>query len=324
MADSDGVRGVAIIGTGAIADLHVAALGQLGAPIRVVAGRTVEGAAEFAERHRIDRSTDDIRAAVEDSEVDAVVVASPSPVHAEQARLALDAGRHALVEIPLALSLPEAEDLVERSEHAGRVLMVCHTLRYWEPFEAAGRALAERGLEPRHVIARGLSRRRENVGWTGRRRTWTDNLLWHHGGHVVDAVLELLGSPIADVQASIGPVWEGSGLPMDYAVALRTGDGAIASISLSYNARISVSDYLVVAEADTLVITGTEVRAADGPVYEGGDVAAVQDRAIVTQDADFLTAVATGRPPRAAARAILPAMRVLQAVEDAARGAPER
>jgi 2-hydroxy-4-carboxymuconate semialdehyde hemiacetal dehydrogenase len=314
-------RGVAIVGSGAIADLHAAALRVLDAPIRVVAGRTAEGADAFAARHAIPRATIDVRAAIEDPDVDAVVIASPSPVHAEQARLALDAGRHALVEIPLALSLADGAALVDRAERAGLVLAVCHTLRYWEPFDVARGTLAERGLIPRHVVARGLSRRRENVGWTGRRRTWTDNLLWHHGGHVVDAVLELLGAPVEAVRASVGPVWEGSGLPMDYAITLQAADGALASIALSYNARIGASDYLVIADEDTLSIAGAEVRLADGPVYDGGDPAVIQDRAILNQDGDFLAAIAGGTPPRASAAAILPSLRVLHAVEDVARAA---
>lgn len=310
------MTGIAILGYGAIADMHATVLRSLGGSIRVVAGPKRDEAEAFAERHGIDRVETDSALAMRATDVAAIVVASPSRVHAEQARAALDAGRHVLVEIPLALSAHEAESLVALAHERSLTLMVCHTLRYWEPTLAAHRVIAEGRLRPRSVVARGLSLRRENVGWTGRRRSWTDDLLWHHGGHVIDAALNLLGAPVERVTAAVGPVWEGSGLPMDYAITIRTTDGGIASIALSYNARVGASDYLVIGEEETLVIDGADVRTADRSIYEGHDVAAVQERAILAQDRDFLESIATGRKPVADASDILPVLRVQQAVQD--------
>ena len=129
-------------------------------------------------------------------------------------------------------------------------------------------------------------------------------------------VLELLGEPVTSVTAAVGPEWEGSGLPMDYAIALRTADGAVATISLSYNARLGASDYVVIGEPDTILIKGADVTSADGPIVAGEDADAVQERAVLAQDLDFLECAASGRRPVADAASILPAMRVLQAVQD--------
>ena len=194
--------------------------------------------------------------------------------------------------------------------------MVCHTLRYWQPFHAAHEAMRTGGWRPTNIVARGLSRRHENVGWTGRQRSWTDDLLWHHGGHIVDAVLGLLDSPVVEVSAAVGPVWERSGLPMDYAIALRTVDGGIASISLSYNAGISASDYVIIGRDQTIAISGGEARTADGPIGTSEPVADAQEHAIWAQNADFLESIRTGRRPVADGASVLPAMRVLQAVWD--------
>jgi 2-hydroxy-4-carboxymuconate semialdehyde hemiacetal dehydrogenase len=308
--------GVAVLGYGAIADFHVEALARAGANVLVVAGPKPDQVLEFARRHGIPAvETDPARAIAADG-VEAVVIASPSQVHPQQAQAALAAGRHVLVEIPLALSVPDAEALVAQASAAGTTLMVCHTLRYSRPMNAAREAMRTEGWRPTNVVARGLSRRHENVGWTGRRRSWTDDLLWHHGGHVVDAVLTFLDAPVAEVTAAVGPVWDRSGLPMDYAIALRTADGRVASISLSYNARIGTSDYVIIGPDQTIVIDGAEVRNADGPILTSESVAKAQEHAIWAQEADFLESIRTGRRPVADAAAILPAMRVLQAVWD--------
>ena len=296
--------------------MHVQALAAMGVRPVVVAGPKPGEAAAFAERHGIRRSGTDVVAAIDGPDVDAVILASPSRVHAEQARLALAAARDVLVEIPLALSLVDGEELVALARQAGVVLSVCHTLRYWEPLDTLHAWLRDGEHRVQHVVARALSLRHENVGWTGRQRSWTDDLLWHHGGHVIDEVLRLLPGAVERVEAAVGPVWPVSGLPMDYGITLRTADGALATIALSYNARIGASDYLVITDKDTLSITGADVRASGGPVVKGRDVAQTQEAAVLAQDRDFLDAVTTGRPPIAAASEILPVLAVQQAVAD--------
>lgn len=312
----DSVPAIALLGYGAIADKHARALHALGARIQVVAGPNAAEVQAFALRHDIERWTVDVDEAIVAPDVEAVVIASPSPVHSVQARAAIEAGRHVLVEIPLALSAGEAEALVTRAREAKRVLMVCHTLRYYEPFRVARAAIEQSGLEPTSIVARFLWLRRENVGWTGRRRSWTDNLLWHHGGHIVDAVLGLLGAPVSEVTSAVGRVWEGSGLPMDYGIMLRTQSGAVATISLSYNARIAVDDYLVIGEQDMIEIAGPRVRNSRGPIFEGQDMATVLENGVLSQDRDFIASIASGLRPAADAEAVLPAMRILQAVQD--------
>jgi 2-hydroxy-4-carboxymuconate semialdehyde hemiacetal dehydrogenase len=312
--------GIALIGYGAIAEMHADALAALGHTPVTVAGPKATEAEAFAARRGIPSWGTDVAAAIEDPRVGAVILATPSPVHADQAALALRSGRHVLVEIPLALSSAEGQSLVDQAHDAGLVLSVCHTLRYWEPFDRLHAWLREGDHQVKHVVARACSLRLENVGWTGRQRSWTDDLLWHHGGHVIDEVLRLLPGSVEDVAATVGPVWEGSGLPMDYAISLRTDANAIASIALSYNARLGASDYLVITDRDTVSVAGAEVRAASGPIVTGLDAAAVQEAAVLAQDRDFLAAIAEARSPIADGAAILPVLRVQQRVADQGRG----
>lgn len=316
--------GVALLGYGAIAAMHAVAIRAAGGRIVVVAGPRVAELERFADEHAIGTSTTDVWAAIGHPGVEAVVIASPTQAHVPQVTQALEAGRHALVEIPLATSLADGERLVASARDRSRVLAVCHTLRYWRPVQELHGALAARGVRPTHVVARALSLRHVDVGWTGRQRSWVDDLLWHHGGHVVDEVLTLLGSPVVEVASASGQAWPTSGKAMDHAISLRTAEGGIATIALSYHARIRASEYLVIGEDETVLLAGGDVRWSDGTVTSVPDVAVIQDAAVAAQDADFLAAVrrggsdGDGHATRADGASILPTLRVLQAVRDRA------
>jgi 2-hydroxy-4-carboxymuconate semialdehyde hemiacetal dehydrogenase len=316
--------GVVLLGYGAIAAMHVTALRAAGARIEAVAGPRARELEGFAAEHGIPVAVTDVQAAIEHAGVEAVVIASPTQTHVAQATLALEADRDVLVEIPVATSLAEAERLVALADDVERILAVCHTLRYWRPIQDLHTGLGTRGWQPTHVVARSLSLRHADVGWTGRQRSWVDDLLWHHGGHVVDEVLTLLGSEVVEVASTSGPVWDTSGKPMDHAISLRTADGRIATIALSYHARIGASEYLVIGEDGTVLLEDGVVRWSDGTGSGPVDAAAVQQAAVAAQDGDFLAAVRRGMPTAdgswtdADARSILPTLRVLQAVSDRA------
>ncbi len=305
--------GVAMLGYGAIADLHASALRQAGARLIGVGGPSASEVERFAARHGFEQAAESVEAAVDADGVELVVIASPSQVHAAQARHALEQGRHVLVEIPLALSLRDGEDLVALADRAQRILGVCHTLRFWEPYQVVRSAIAESGATPTHVVARRLTRRVDNVGWTGRTRTWMDDLLWHHGGHVIDLCLAFLRAPVAEVSAAAGSHQRGAAGPADYAISLRTIDGGIASIALSYNALISASDYVVITDNETFAIEGARARSSRATIFEG-ERRAVERRAVENQDAAMLHALRGGPDYPAEARSILPTLRVQDVV----------
>jgi 2-hydroxy-4-carboxymuconate semialdehyde hemiacetal dehydrogenase len=310
--------GVALLGYGAIADFHAESFAEAGAPVRIVAGPSERGARDFAARHGIRHVTGSVEAASSSDEVAIVVVASPSPLHADQARNAIRNGKHVLAEIPLALSLAEGEELVDLADRHGVLLGVCHTQRFGEPFLVAQDALASAEAPLTHVVARQLMLRRSNVGWTGRQRSWTDDLLWHHGGHVIDLALAFLGSPAVDVSAVVGRGWTDGSPPMDYGIGLRTQDGAIATIALSYHATMSAAEYLLIGEADTLLVGGGRVTRSGETLLEG-DAATQMRHAVAAQDAAFIDTVRAGGTFPVEGRATLPTLRVQDAVQRAAR-----
>lgn len=308
------------IGYGSIAAAHARALRELGGvTFDTVVGPREEPLAAFAAEWGFERHTAHLEEALARPAVDAVLIASPSDAHAAQAEAALRAGKHVLVEIPLAMCLADAERVARLAEETGRVLMVAHTQRFSPALLEARRRIADGELTVHHVVCRWFFLRRENVNWEGRRRSWTDNLLWHHSCHVVDAVLWLLGDdralpPGAGPFGQAGPPHPALGIPLDLDIAWRSSTGALVQIAMSYNSHRSVHDYLLIGEEETLLFSGGRLLDASDRVVapaEGMDRHALRD-----QDAEFLAAVREGRPPSVSGRAVLPAMALLQAVQD--------
>jgi 2-hydroxy-4-carboxymuconate semialdehyde hemiacetal dehydrogenase len=315
---------IALVGYGAIAREHALALGRLAARdpdravrLRWVVGRLPDPTQAFAHEFGVPRWTLDLGEALADPAVTAVLVSSPTELHAGQSDLALRAGKHVLCEIPLATSLTEAADLVRLADDRNLTLMVCHTQRFAAPLIEARRLVTTGAVTPRSAVLRYLLDKRENVAWTGRRRSWTDDLLWHHGCHAVDAALWLLGDEAADITARAGPPDARLGIPMDLSVVLRTRRDVLVTVAMSYRAMPPLQDYLLVADETTLAYDGRELRDHRGVLAPADDRGIYDTAALDRQDAEFLAAVRDGREPEGGARSVLPAMAALQAAHDA-------
>ena len=202
------------------------------------------------------------------------------------------------------------------ARETGLIAMVCHTQRFSPPMVALRDLIEREGLTVRHVVARTSMRRHEDVGWTGYRRSWVDNLLWHHGCHAVDSTLRLIGMESDSVFGAFGPPFPRTGLPMDIGILVKSPTASIGTIALSYNSMISTSDYLVIAEEDTFFLDGGRLLGRDGSLLAGGDATEMQQTAVAAQDLEFISAIRTGREPLSSVASVLPAMRVLQRVED--------
>ena len=311
---------IGIVGAGSIAEEHARAFLAMAADglditLTSVMSRRLEEAEVFAATFAIPHATIDPDELLEGPELDAVVICSPSDQHAEGAERALRAGKHVLCEIPLALSLAETDRLIALSDEVDRRLMVCHTQRYFPPLVEARRRIAAGELHPTAIVSRYLFDRRNTVNWKGRRRSWTDNLLWHHGGHAVDAALWLLGAEEVQTVAQVAPPDSQLGTPMNLSLAMRTPSGQVATVAMSYHARMPAHDYLIIGEETTLLFAGNALHGPDGVIVsaEGNDPL---DVALPAQNREFVAAVREGREPAVSARAIRPAMAALQAAQD--------
>jgi 2-hydroxy-4-carboxymuconate semialdehyde hemiacetal dehydrogenase len=306
---------VCMVGYGMMGVWHSEALRALpGAVLHTVVGRREDAAAEFAARYGYRKSGASYAAALADPDVDIVIIGSPSEQHEAQAIAALDAGKHVLVEIPMAMSLAGAERVVAAAARSGRTFGVCHPMRFRRERDDLRARIAAGEENIRHIAGRFFIKRLVNIGATGYKRSWIDNILWHHFCHFVDLGLWLFdGAPIRRVQSHLGALHPATGIPMESTVLVETEDDRTLLVHGSYHATFRLYDKLIVTDRETYLydILGGTLRTEAG-------TAAIEDEKTncARVIADFLAAVRERRQPRVSGPSVLPAMRVLQAVQD--------
>jgi len=305
---------VCMVGYGMMGVWHSEALRRTDAVLHTLVGRRPDATEEFAARYGYRKWTTSLDAALADPDVDVVVLASPSEYHEEQAIACLNAGKHTLIEIPIALTLEGAERVVAAGEASGKVYGLCHPMRFRRERVALHARLQAGEEHLRHFAGRFFIHRLENVGATGYRRSWTDNILWHHFCHFVDLGLFLADfAPVTRVQSHLGLPHATTGVPMECTVLAETSADQTVLVHGSYHSSFRLYDELIVTDRDTYFFdsaAGT-LRTGAGTVPTENEQA---NCALVIED--FLAAVRDGRKPLADGPSVLPAMRVLQAAQD--------
>lgn len=306
---------VCMVGYGMMGVWHSEALRGTGAVCHTVVGRRAEEAKSFAARYDYRNWTTSLDSALADPAIDVVVLATPSELHEEQALACFAAGKHVLIEIPIAMTLAGAERVVAAGEASGLVYGLCHPMRF-RPEIAALHARLRAGAETlRHFAGRFFIHRLENVGATGYHRSWTDNILWHHFCHFVDLALYLTDFPQpVRVQSHLGLPHAATGIPMECTLLLETPADQSLLVHGSYHASFRVYDTLIVTDRDTYLLdfANATLRTAAGTAPTLGEQ---ENCSQVLRD--FLAAVERRHPPRASGPSVLPAMRALQAAQDA-------
>ena len=306
------------VGSGSIATAHAGALRALDQDLHMVVGRRLEATAAFARAEGFANHKTDLEEALRDEFLEAAVITSPSEMHVAHARACLARGLPTLVEIPVALSVTDAQALDAYASNCGLPLMVAHTRRF-RPTMLRMREIITSGQLTLHAVHHRYGFiRRENVNWVGHHRSWTDNLLWHHGGHAMDALMWVSDVPSADVTARLGSPHHHLEIPMDISVSLRTPTGIVGSVVLSYNTHQPLDDSLFIGEQDTIYAnyaTGTLVG-KDGLIFDAGMTEVVPAEVILAQDREFVNAAEAGRDPRPSIADVMPSLCALQQVQD--------
>ena len=314
----DAAVNVLMVGSGSIAGFHSRAIRELGHTLYHVVGRRESQVCEFAADAGFARHGIDLERGLDDPAVDVVVITSPSDFHRAHAEAALERKLPTLLEIPVATSLEDAEAVGRAARTAGTPVMAAHTRRFQPAMLYLRAMVADGALTIHHAVQRYGFIRRRNVNWVGYQRSWTDNLIWHHGGHAMDAWMWMLGVSEVEVSAKLGPSHHHLQIPMDIAIALKTASGQIGSISLSYNTHQALDDALFIAEEDTIAAnyaTGTLVG-KDGVIFDAGMTEVVPHDVITAQDREFFAALDEQRDPNPTICDVLPSLRALQVVQD--------
>jgi 2-hydroxy-4-carboxymuconate semialdehyde hemiacetal dehydrogenase len=307
---------VVLVGEGAIARKHIAALQRIDdVEVVGVAGGDAQATAAFAAEHGIERHGVDLQEMVDDPHVDAVILTSPTPLHKAQAIQVMEAGKHVLIEIPMADDLADAEAVVAAQQRAGVTAMVCHTRRFNPSHQWVHQRIAANELALQHLVVETFFFRRENRNALGQPRSWTDHLLWHHACHTVDLFLHQTGELPSKAWAQQGPPHPELGIAMDMTVGLQAPSGALCTLALSFNndGPLGTTFRYIGTTGTYLARYDDLVDGHDKPIDLSG-VAPSAD-GIENQDREFLAAIREGREPEASVAQCLPTMQVLDRLE---------
>jgi 2-hydroxy-4-carboxymuconate semialdehyde hemiacetal dehydrogenase len=307
---------IVMAGEGAIARKHLAAVARIdGVEVVSLAGGQAADTEMLATELGIAHWSLDLGECIAQDGVEAAILATPTPLHAAQAVLALRAGKHVLVEIPMADNLSDAEEVVRLAGESARTAMVCHTRRFNPSHQWIHRRIRSGELTLQHLVVETFFLRRENKNALGQPRSWTDHLLWHHACHTVDLFQYQTGEVADRLHALQGPPHPELGIAMDMSIGMAVPSGALCTLALSFNNDGPIGTFFrYICDNGTYIARYDDlVDGKDEPVDLSG--VAESNDGIELQDREFFTAIAEGREPNASVRQCLDAMRTLDRLE---------
>ncbi|HEY5662948.1 MAG TPA: Gfo/Idh/MocA family oxidoreductase [Ilumatobacter sp.] len=312
----DAMIRVALAGAGAFGAKHMDAMRMIdGVEVVAVVGRDLDRTRTFADGYGVEHATTDLADVLAMADVDAVVLATPTQLHARQAIAALRAGKHVQIEIPLCDNLADGEAVAAAQRGSGLVAMVGHTRRFNPSHQWVRRRVAAGEYAIQQMDVQTYFFRRTNTNALGQPRSWTDHLLWHHAAHTVDLFQYQTGSPIVAAHALAGPIHPDLGIAMDMSIQLRAESGAICTLSLSFNNDGPFgTTFRYIGDTGTYVARYDDLETGRGEPIDVSTID-VSTNGIELQDREFFAAIAEGREPNASVAEVLACYRVLHELE---------
>jgi 2-hydroxy-4-carboxymuconate semialdehyde hemiacetal dehydrogenase len=306
---------IALAGAGAFGEKHLDGLKLIdGVEIVSVISRRAEQAAEVAAKYGAKHSGTELDEALARDDVDAVILCTPTQMHAAQAIACMDAGKHVQVEIPLADSWADSEAVLKKQQETGLVCMVGHTRRFNPSHQYVHNRIKAGEFNVQQMDVQTYFFRRKNMNAKGEPRSWTDHLLWHHAAHTVDLFAYQAG-PIVKANAIEGPHHPELGIAMDMSIQLKAESGAICTLSLSFNNDGPLGTFFrYIGDTDTYIARYDDlVDGKENPI----DVSKVDVsmNGIELQDREFVAAIREGREPNSSVAQVLPCYKVLHDLE---------
>ena len=307
---------VALAGAGAFGIKHLDAIKLIdGVEVVSLVSRELAKTQEVADKYGIKHVTTDLADSLALKEVDAVILCTPTQMHAEQSIACLNAGKHVQVEIPLADSLAGAEAVVELQRKTGLVAMCGHTRRFNPSHQYVHQKITVGQFNIQQMDVQTYFFRRTNMNALGQARSWTDHLLWHHAAHTVDLFAYQAGAPIVKANAIQGPIHPSLGIAMDMSIQLKAANGAICTLSLSFNNDGPLGTFFrYIGDSATYIARYDDLFNGKEEKIDVSKVA-VSMNGIELQDREFFAAIREGREPNASVAQVLPCYRTLHQLE---------
>ena len=306
---------IALAGAGAFGEKHLDGLKNIdGVTVTSLVGRELAPTQAVAAKYGIGHVTTDLAETLARDDVDAVILCTPTQMHASQAIACMDAGKHVQVEIPLADSWADAQAVLAKQEETGLTCMVGHTRRFNPSHQWVHQKVKAGAFNVQQMDVQTYFFRRKNINAKGEPRSWTDHLLWHHAAHTVDLFAYQAGR-IVDAHAMQGPIHPELGIAMDMSIQLKSESGAICTLSLSFNNDGPLGTFFrYIGDTGTYIARYDDlVNGKEEPI----DVSkvAVSMNGIELQDREFVSAIREGREPNSSVAKVFDCYRVLGELE---------
>jgi 2-hydroxy-4-carboxymuconate semialdehyde hemiacetal dehydrogenase len=307
---------VALAGAGAFGIKHLDGIKNI-KDVEVVSliSRDLEKTKEVADKYGIKHVTTQLEDSLALKEVDAVILCTPTQMHAAQAKACLQAGKHVQVEIPLCDVLKDGEEVVALQKQKGLVAMCGHTRRFNPSHQYVNKKIKAGEFNIQQMDVQTYFFRRTNMNALGQARSWTDHLLWHHAAHTVDLFAYQAGSPIVKANAVQGPIHPTLGIAMDMSIQLKAANGAICTLSLSFNNDGPLGTFFrYIGDTATYLARYDDLFNGKDEKIDVSKVD-VSMNGIELQDREFFAAIREGREPNASVAQVLPCYQVLHQLE---------
>lgn len=307
---------ICLAGGGAFGKKHLDALALIdGVEIASVIGRRLEPTQELAAKYGAAHAGTNLDEALAMPDIDAVILATPTGMHAEQGLATMNAGKHVLIEIPMADSLADSEALVAKQAETGLVAMAGHVRRFNPSHQYVHNRIIAGDLNIQQMDVQTYFFRRKNISADGSPRSWTDHLLWHHACHTIDLFMYQTGEMVTEVHGVQGPIHPELGIAMDMSIIMKTPSGKICTLSLSFNNDGPLGTFFrYICDNQTYI-------ARYDDLFDGRDeqidvsTVDVSTNGIELIDREFVAAIREGREPNSSLAQCLPAMKVMDMIE---------
>ena len=307
---------ICLAGGGAFGKKHLDALALIdGVEIASIIGRRLEPTQELAAKYGAAHAGTNLDEALAMPDIDAVILATPTGMHAEQGLAAMNAGKHVLIEIPMADSLADSEALVAKQAETALVAMAGHVRRFNPSHQYVHNRIIAGDLNIQQMDVQTYFFRRKNISADGSPRSWTDHLLWHHACHTIDLFMYQTGEMVTEVHGVQGPIHPELGIAMDMSITMKTPSGKICTLSLSFNNDGPLGTFFrYICDNQTYI-------ARYDDLFDGRDeqidvsTVDVSTNGIELIDREFIAAIREGREPNSSLAQCLPAMQVMDMIE---------
>lgn len=314
---------IVVAGQGAFGIKHLEAIQKIdGIEVVSLAGGNPAGTEEVAKRFKIPHWTGDLAESLKQPGVEAAILTTPTQMHAKQGEQCMRAGKHVMIEIPVADNLKDTERLVQVQKETGVIAMGGHTRRFNPSHQWIRKRILAGELKIQSMDVQTFFFRRTNMNAAGKPRSWTDHLLWHHACHTVDLFQYQTGEIAHRANGLQGPIHPELKIAMDMSIQMKVPSGAVCTLALSFNNKGPLGTFFrYICDNGTYIARYDElVDGENNPVDLSG--VAVSNNGIELQDREFFAAIKERREPNAAIQQVLGAMQTLDRIEKSIEANP--